>query len=105
MHDGIVRVGAVADLHYTRTSQGTLLPVFEQVGRLADVLLLGGDLTDLGLPEEAHVLTRDLKAWPYKPDTAVPLPTLPDGGTFPMDWNRHGKKTVGNSPTDPSMPW
>src|SRR5205823_13611730 len=28
----------------------------------SDVLLLGGDLTDFGLPEEAQALARDLKA-------------------------------------------
>src|SRR5262249_55332982 len=62
-------VGAVADLHYTRTSQGVLQPLFEQANRLADLLLLGGDLTDFGLPEEAQVLARDLK-------TAVKVPVV-----------------------------
>jgi Icc-related predicted phosphoesterase len=56
----MVRVGAVADLHCTRTSQGQLQPLFAQLARAADVLLLGGDLTDYGLPEEAHVLAREL---------------------------------------------
>ena len=65
----VVRVGAVADLHYTRTSQGVLQPLFEQANRLADLLLLGGDLTDFGLTEEAHVLARDLK-------TSVKLPVV-----------------------------
>ncbi len=66
-----VRIAAVADLHYTKTSQGTLQPLFEQAGRLADVLLLGGDLTDFGLPEEAHALARDLKAAVKIPVVAV----------------------------------
>jgi Icc-related predicted phosphoesterase len=56
----LVRVGAVADLHCTRTSQGQLQPLFSQLAQAADVLLLGGDLTDYGLPEEAHVLAREL---------------------------------------------
>ena len=67
----MVRLGAVADLHYTKTAQGTLQPLFEQAGRLADVLLLGGDLTDLGLPDEAHALARDLKATVKIPVVAV----------------------------------
>jgi Icc-related predicted phosphoesterase len=72
MTDGeLVRVGAVADLHYTKTSQGVLQPLFEQAGRLADVLLLGGDLTDSGLPDEAHVLAKDLKAAAKLPIVAV----------------------------------
>jgi Icc-related predicted phosphoesterase len=67
----LVRVGAVGDLHYTKTSQGVLQSVFEQAGRLADVLLLAGDLTDFGHVEEAHVLARDLKATVKIPVVAV----------------------------------
>jgi Icc-related predicted phosphoesterase len=55
-----VRVGALADLHCTKTSQGQFQPLFAQLGGLLDVLLLGGDLTDYGLPEEAHVLAHEL---------------------------------------------
>jgi Icc-related predicted phosphoesterase len=67
----VVRLGAVADLHYTKAAQGTLQPLFEQAGRLADVLLLGGDLTDFGLPDEAHALAQDLKAALKIPVVAV----------------------------------
>ncbi|HEX4592605.1 MAG TPA: metallophosphoesterase [Gemmataceae bacterium] len=67
----VIRLGAVADLHYTKTSQGVLSSLFEQAGRLADVLLLPGDLTDLGLPDEARVLARDLKAAVKIPVVAV----------------------------------
>jgi Icc-related predicted phosphoesterase len=35
-------------------------PLFAQVADLADVLLICGDLTDHGLPEEAHVLAHEL---------------------------------------------
>src|SRR5437763_16768663 len=56
----LVRVGAVADLHCTKTSQGALHPLLVQAAQACDVLLLGGDLTDYGLPEEAHVLAREL---------------------------------------------
>lgn len=57
-----LRVAAMADIHYTRTSQGALQSVFTQITESADVLLLGGDLTDYGLVEEAHVLVKDLQA-------------------------------------------
>src|SRR3954470_14864034 len=56
----VVRVGAVADLHCTKTSQGALHPLLAEAAQACDVLLLGGDLTDYGLPEEAHVLAREL---------------------------------------------
>lgn len=55
-----VRLAAIGDIHCTRTSQGTLQPLFEQIAETADVLLLCGDLTDYGLPEEAHILTQEL---------------------------------------------
>lgn len=55
-----VRVGAVADLHCTKDMHGVLQPLLARVAEQVDVLLLGGDLTDYGLPEEAHVLAREL---------------------------------------------
>jgi Icc-related predicted phosphoesterase len=59
-HARKVRVGALADLHYSKASQGQLQPLFAQLASLIDVLLLGGDLTDYGVPEEAHILAHEL---------------------------------------------
>jgi Icc-related predicted phosphoesterase len=56
----VVRVGALADLHCSKNSPGQFAPLLAQVAELVDVLLLGGDLTDSGLPEEAHLLAREL---------------------------------------------
>jgi Icc-related predicted phosphoesterase len=80
----VVRVGAVADLHYTQTSQGVLQPLFEQASHLADMLLLAGDLTDFGLPEEAHVLVRDLK-------TALKIPVVAVLGNHDFEAGRQGE--------------
>jgi Icc-related predicted phosphoesterase len=55
-----VRIAALADLHCTRTSQGAFQPLFARVSEAADILLIAGDLTDNGLPEEAAVLAREL---------------------------------------------
>ena len=57
-----VRVAAVGDVHCTRSSQGVLQSVFAAAAGEADVLLLCGDLTDYGSPEEAQVLVRELEA-------------------------------------------
>jgi len=57
-----VRVAAVGDLHCTRASEGAFQPLFAKVGEEADVLLLCGDLTDYGTPEEARVLAKELGA-------------------------------------------
>jgi Icc-related predicted phosphoesterase len=55
-----IRLAAVADVHCTRTSSGALAPMFAEAASQADVLLLGGDLTDYGQPDEARVLAREL---------------------------------------------
>jgi Icc-related predicted phosphoesterase len=57
-----VRLAAVSDIHCSRTSQGALQPLFAQITERADALLLCGDLTDYGLPEEAHILVKELTA-------------------------------------------
>lgn len=56
-----IRLAAVGDLHYSRTSQGGVLPWVSEVHDTADILVLCGDLTDYGLPEEAAVLAKDLQ--------------------------------------------
>jgi Icc-related predicted phosphoesterase len=55
-----VRIAAMADLHCSRGSQGQLGPLFAQAAAAADVLLICGDLTDYGHPEEAHILVKEL---------------------------------------------
>lgn len=57
-----LRIAAIADLHYTRTSQGAYQPLFAQITDEADILLLCGDLTDYGLAEEARLLGKELTA-------------------------------------------
>ena len=66
-----VRLAAVGDIHCGKTSQGALQPLFAQAAELADVLLLCGDLTDYGLPEEAHVLAKEINAAAKIPIVAV----------------------------------
>jgi Icc-related predicted phosphoesterase len=56
----VVRIAAMGDVHYSRTSAGALQTVFQQVAESADVLVVCGDLTDYGLAEEAKLLARDL---------------------------------------------
>lgn len=55
-----IRLAAVSDIHYTKTSQGQMQSLFGDIAESADVLLLPGDLTDYGLAEEARVLAKDL---------------------------------------------
>jgi prepilin-type N-terminal cleavage/methylation domain-containing protein/prepilin-type processing-associated H-X9-DG protein len=41
--------------------------------------------------------------WPFQPEGALPFPDTPEGATFTLDFNRHGKRPTGNRPNDPSM--
>ncbi|MFB0617605.1 metallophosphoesterase [Streptomyces sp. AGS-58] len=63
----MIRVAAVGDIHMGPESQGTLRPSFETLPECADVLLLAGDLTRHGTPEEAAVVAREIK------DLGVPV--------------------------------
>jgi Icc-related predicted phosphoesterase len=60
MTPGTLRIAAVADVHCSKTNQGSLQPLFAAANDLADVLLLCGDLTDYGYPEEARNLVAEL---------------------------------------------
>ena len=67
----VVRVAAVGDLHCSENSQGLIRPLFENTEQFADVLVLCGDLTDYGLPEEAHLLVEELSIASKLPIVAV----------------------------------
>ena len=58
----MIRVAALGDLHCTKTSQGVFQPLFAKIAESADLVLIAGDLTDYGLPDEARVLARELTA-------------------------------------------
>jgi Icc-related predicted phosphoesterase len=65
------RIAAVADLHCPRTSGEVLKPFFTELATQADVILLCGDLTDYGKPEEAHALAQCLSGVGRIPTVAV----------------------------------
>lgn len=55
------RIAAIADLHTRITDKGHWVDCFKAVSEKADVLLIGGDLTDTGDEEEARILADELK--------------------------------------------
>jgi Icc-related predicted phosphoesterase len=63
----MIRVAAVGDIHMGPESHGVLRPSFETLPECADILLLAGDLTRHGTPEEARVVAREIK------DLSVPV--------------------------------
>ena len=77
-----IRIAAMSDVHYTRTSQGLLQSVFSQVTEHADVLVIAGDLTDYGLADEARVLARELT-------TTVKIPVVGVLGNHDYESGEH----------------
>lgn len=65
-----IRFACVGDLHCTQAGAGTLRQFFAQAAEAADALLLCGDLTDYGTPQEAKVLAEELSVV-SKPIAAV----------------------------------
>jgi Icc-related predicted phosphoesterase len=66
-----LRIAAIGDLHIAKSSQGKFQALFSQISDSADVLVLCGDFTDYGLPDEARVLARELAASVKVPVIAV----------------------------------
>lgn len=58
----MIRVASVGDLHFGPDSAGLLAPHFAKLPDKADVLLLAGDLTRAGRPDEAAVLAEELRS-------------------------------------------
>ena len=69
----VVRVAALGDVHCTETSAGQLQPLFAQIAEAADVMVLCGDLTDHGLPAQAHVLAKELSGLAHRVPTIAVL--------------------------------
>jgi len=58
----VIRVAAVGDLHVGPDSAGALREQLSGIHEKADVLLIAGDLTKGGEPEEAEALARELES-------------------------------------------
>ncbi|GGM15274.1 metallophosphoesterase [Streptomyces fumigatiscleroticus] len=57
----MIRVAAVGDIHMGPDSPGLLRPAFDTLPDCADLLLLAGDLTRHGTPEEARVVADEVR--------------------------------------------
>jgi len=103
-----VRIAATADLHFGKTSAGVLQPLLSQITTAADVLLIAGDLTDYGLPEEARGLVKELSTSIHIPVIVVLgnhdfesgaeaeiRQMLVDGGIIVLDGDSHEVDGVG----------
>jgi Icc-related predicted phosphoesterase len=55
-----VRVAAIGDLHFDGTRKGSLIELFSDINRKADVLALCGDMTTHGQPDEMQTFIDEL---------------------------------------------
>lgn len=60
----MIRIAAVGDVHYDRRSNHRMRGHFRSLEGRADLLLLAGDLTQSGDPDEARALAEDLHESP-----------------------------------------
>ncbi len=60
----MIRIAAVGDVHFDKHSQNRLSEHFMGLESKADFLLLAGDLTQTGHPDEIQALAHDLKKCP-----------------------------------------
>src|SRR5438046_9313997 len=79
-----IRLAAIGDLHYGKSSQGVLQPLLNQVTQAADILLLLGDLTDYGHPDEAIMFAKELT-------TVVKIPIIAVLGNHDYESERAGE--------------
>jgi Icc-related predicted phosphoesterase len=60
----VIRVAAMADVHFGADAVGTLRPHLTHLAERADLLLVAGDLTRVGDPAEARLLLDELREVP-----------------------------------------
>src|SRR6478736_3130645 len=58
----LLKIAAMGDLHVREDNWVSYRDMFGEISREADVLVLAGDLTDLGKPKEAELLAQDIKS-------------------------------------------
>ncbi len=60
-----MRIAAIGDLHFRAQGNEELASVFDGIEKVADVLVLAGDLTDSGLPREMEALLATFRKAPF----------------------------------------
>src|SRR6476659_5931938 len=60
--EGKLRVAAIGDLHVMENSVAPYRELFAEISRVADVLVLCGDLTNFGKTTEAEILAEDIRS-------------------------------------------
>jgi Icc-related predicted phosphoesterase len=81
-----IRIAAVGDVHFDGHSRGSLAPLFADICRAADILVLCGDLTTHGEPEQIRGLINEMEA--------VTIPTVTVLGNHDFEHGAEDEVTV-----------
>ncbi len=87
-----VRIAAVADIHYRRQGDASLVPILAKAAENADILLICGDLTHHGLPGEAAQLGKELAG------LGIPILAVLGNHDFHSDQQEEIKQILRDSP-------
>ncbi len=87
----MIRMAAVGDVHFDRESRGKLSKHWVELDGKADLLLLAGDLTQVGHLEEARPLAEDLAECP------VPVFAVLGNHDYHMDQEQEIKKILNDA--------
>ena len=79
-----IRIAAVSDIHCGTAGQGAYQALFSEINERADILVICGDLTDYGLPEEARILAKELTS-------TIRIPTLGVLGNHDFESGKEGE--------------
>ena len=83
-NEGPIRIAAVSDIHCGTDGQGEYHELFAEINERADILVICGDLTDYGLPEEARILAKELTG-------TIRIPTLGVLGNHDFESGKEGE--------------
>src|SRR5215469_937688 len=89
--NGKLTVAAIGDLHVSEVRATNLRELFTEISTKADVLVLYGDLTDVGSPREADMLAEDLRA------CSVPIVAVLGNHDYESDEVEHLRSTLKNA--------
>ncbi|HYP22362.1 MAG TPA: metallophosphoesterase [Actinomycetota bacterium] len=92
----MIRIAAAGDVHFGEDSAGTLQPHLPEVADRADLLVLAGDLTRCGSPDEAAVLAKELSGLPLPVFTVLGNHDYHDGkqGEITQVLEEHGIRVL-----------
>jgi Icc-related predicted phosphoesterase len=82
----VIRIGAIADVHFSTHSAGRLAPYWGTMHNGVDILVVAGDLTTHGDPEEAKILAEEL--------SVVQVPVIAILGNHDFDSNKEAQVRI-----------